>query len=376
MEPLDSTSSVRDPAWSRISRLKARDFRNHAIAEIVFEPGTTILHGPTGAGKTSLLESIHFGLTGKSCWSANDRDLIRFGQGVAHVAITAVYDGLTRTFETSFDTSRTKLLKVDGAVADRASPDQGRPHLCVFMPDRLDLIKGPARVRRERFDALVVTLWPARKLTKLSYVRALAQRNALIGRLRSGRSSSASLAGWDHELARHGMELMKDRLTLVELLAPRYSARADELGLGGEAMLVYRPRSQASSVGELESELVEARAGDIERGFTGHGPHRDDFRFELNGRDLRRFGSQGQQRVALLSLILAERDALEATRTQTAILLLDDVLSELDAERRARLMKALQAKGQALITTAEPPAAVAPGEAVSTVQVEAGAASG
>jgi DNA replication and repair protein RecF len=373
---LESTALRRAESWPRLIQLTGRDFRNHALVDLAFDPGTTILYGSTGAGKTNLLEAIHFGCTGKSCWSANDRDLIRFDQRATRVAVTCMSDDLTRTFETSFDSARKKLLKVDGAVVDRVSPDEGRPLLCVFMPDRLELVKGPARVRRERLDSLVATLWPSRKLTKLSYVRALAQRNSLLGRLRSSDAAGDSLTGWDRELARHGFELMSDRFNVVELLAPSFSARAAELGLGGEVTFTYRPRSRAQVADELAAELLESRAADIERGYTGHGPHRDEFRFEMDGRDLRRFGSQGQQRVALLALILAERDALKAARGGTPILLLDDVLSELDGERRARLLDALRIEGQSLITTAEPDAVRMAGKLVSSIRVGSGGSHG
>jgi DNA replication and repair protein RecF len=242
------------------------------------------------------------------------------------------------------------------------------------MPDRLELVKGPARVRREHFDGLIAVLWPARRATRQSYVRALAQRNALLGRVRAGAATGDSQGGWNHELARNGLELMADRASAVEILSPYFSARSNELGLEGGAELSYRPRSRATSVEELEEEFAESFAADVERGYTGHGPHRDDYRFELRARDARRFASQGQQRLALLALILAERDALRKVHGQAPLLLLDDVLSELDAERRERLLEALALEGQAVITTAEPEQAWSYGSPASTVRIQAGTA--
>jgi DNA replication and repair protein RecF len=359
-----------------IAGVVVRNFRNYAQADVRIGAGTTVVHGPTGAGKTNLLEAIHFALTGKSCRSANDRDLVRFGERSAHAAVTSPgVDGFSHRFEANLEVGKPKLLKVDGVPAGaQQTGGLDRLHVCVFMPDRLELVKGPARVRRERFDGLVTTLWPARRATRQSYVRALAQRNALLGRVRAGVAGGTSQGGWNHELARHGLDLMRDRSRVVDLLASHFSARAAALGLDGEAALSYRPRSRASSVEELEAELADGFAADVERGYTGHGPHRDDYRFELTGRDARRFASQGQQRLALLALILAERDALRETHDQTPLLLLDDVLSELDVERRARLLETLAAKGQAVITTAEPETAWSHAGAVSTVQVESGTA--
>jgi DNA replication and repair protein RecF len=359
-----------------VGRVAARNFRNYSKAEVELGERTTIVHGPTGAGKTNLLEAIHFGLTGKSCRSANDRDLIRFGERSAHAVVTSAGgDGSTHTFESHLETGQAKLLKVDGVPATPHSPgDADRPHVCVFMPDRLKLVKGPARVRRERFDTFISVLWPTRRATRHSYVRALAQRNALLGRVRAGAASGDSQGGWNHELARHGMELMKDRAGVVEVLDPHFTARAAELGLEGDAVLTYRPRSRASAVEELEAELTDSFAADVDRGYTGHGPHRDDYRFEVDARDARRFASQGQQRLVLLALILAERDALREAHGRAPLLLLDDVLSELDLERRTRLLETLAASGQAVITTAEPESAWSFATSLSTVRVEAGAA--
>ena len=180
------------------------------------------------------------------------------------------------------------------------------------------------------------------------------------------------MAGWTQELARHGAELMSDRSEAVSLLSGPFSERAGQLGLEGEAALAYKPRSRGSTPEELRQELEAALSSDLERGFTTHGPHRDELSIELDRKALRRFGSQGQQRLALLALLLAERDALAAARTGTPMLLLDDVMSELDGSRRDLLLDLLEHGGQALITTADPAATgldrefdrvrVAPGE--------------
>jgi DNA replication and repair protein RecF len=135
----------------------------------------------------------------------------------------------------------------------------------------------------------------------------------------------------------------------------------------------YRPRSQADDEEAFEAELRSFVDRDLQRGFTTHGPHRDDFRLEAAGLDLRRFGSQGQQRLALLALLLAEREALAEKRAEPPVMLLDDVLSELDLERRRLLLEALRAGGQALMTTADPDAAWAAGGEVTSVRVSEGA---
>ena len=215
-------------------------------------------------------------------------------------------------------------------------------------------------------------MWPARAATRRAYSQALAQRNALIVRMRVGASRSA-LAAWDLELARHGIALRDDRAAALELLRERFAAAAFELGMAGEAELRYRPRSKAATAEQLAAELAERVDSDLERGFTSHGPHRDDVALLRDGRELRAYGSQGEQRLALLALLLAERAALQEERGAPPLLLLDDVMSELDADRRERLVERLRV-GQSVVTTtdlAHVPGADAPD--VVQLRVEGGA---
>ena len=225
----------------------------------------------------------------------------------------------------------------------------------MFLPDRLELVKGGPALRRAHVDQVVAALWPARAATRRAYGRALAQRNALLAR--GGAGMIASLDAWDAELARHGADLMADRSRAIEELAPRFGALAEELGLGA-AELAYRPRAAAHDAPGLAAELRERRDRDLERRFTAHGPHRDDLRLSRDGRDLRTFGSQGQQRLAVLALLLAEREAIGAVRGTPPVMLLDDAMSELDAGRRERLVARLRGgeearPGQSVITTTD-----------------------
>jgi DNA replication and repair protein RecF len=356
----------------RVARITIRDFRNYARADVVLPEGVTVLQGPVGAGKTNLLEALYFGCLGRSFRTSTDREVIRFGEDSARVLVEAVGDVGVHTFEASLDRSGRKLLKVDGAVADRLIDHEARPLLCVFVPDRLVLVKGAAGVRRAHLDELTAALWPSRRDTRRAYARALAQRNSLLGRIRGGESSIDSLAGWNRELARHGIDLMSDRAAAIDMLSPSFAAHAAELGLAGEASLAYKPRSGGSTVEELEIELEQAAAGDLERGFTVHGPHRDELAMQVDGRSIRNFGSQGQQRLALLALLLAERDVLSSARRALPVLLLDDVFSELDADRRVRLLDLLAEGGQTLITTADP--AAVEHESLQRIAIEDGVA--
>jgi DNA replication and repair protein RecF len=183
--------------------------------------------------------------------------------------------------------------------------------------------------------------------------------------VRAGGSAEA-LRTWDLELGRHALALRGDRERAVALVTGGFTRLAEDLGLRGEAELRYRPRSSAASAEAFADELAERLPGDLERGFTGHGPHRDDLVLRRDGRELRTYGSQGEQRLALLALLVAEREALEAERGDPPLLLLDDVMSELDAGRRERLVTRVTRSGQVVVTTtdlAHVPSAREPGVA-------------
>jgi DNA replication and repair protein RecF len=243
-------------------------------------------------------------------------------------------------------------MLVDGAPVERIQSVPVRPLVGVFLPERLELVKGAPASRRAHLDQLVTALWPARADDKAAYSKALAQRNALVARVRAGSAHAGLLDTWDAELARHGIALMRNRAEALELVGPAFAKRAADLGLPEPCLLRYQPRSKADDAAGLVAELEERRQSDIDRGFTQHGPHRDDLTLIHGDRPLRTLGSQGQQRAGLLALLFAERDAL-LDRERPSLMLLDDVMSELDATRRARLADLVRAGGQTLITTTD-----------------------
>lgn len=361
----------------RVTAVELRDFRNYRRVTVQVGEGLTVVVGPNGAGKTNLLEGVYFGCVGRSPRTANERELLRAGADVARVAVDTVeQDGTVHRLEVGLDPGCGKSLRVDGAPVDSLSTTHARPLASVFLPERLELVKGAPVSRRAHLDSFVAAVWPARQETRTAYSRALAQRNALLGRIRGGVSSPSTLSTWDTELAEQGVRLMIDRAEAVELLAPRFAELGALLGLPDGPTLRYRPRSSALDAATLIEELAARQPADIERGFTAHGPHRDDIALGHGGRSLRRYGSQGQQRVALLALLFAERDVLRDQRDRTPLMLLDDVMSELDAARRSLLAELLRDGGQSLLTTTEAehvPGAHDPG--VCLVHVEEGSVS-
>jgi DNA replication and repair protein RecF len=336
-----------------LARLQLRDFRNYEQAELELPSGLAVVAGPNGAGKTNLLEALYFGCTARSPRTSNERELVRRGAGVARVVVETCDEEGRHRLEVGFEPGEAKHLRVDGGVVESLAGLDVRPLVSVFLPERLELVKGPPAVRRAHLDQVVAALWPSRAEVRRAYSRALAQRNALLGRIRAGASGASALDAWDAELARHGIRLMEDRAEAVEGLCAPFAELAGRLGLPGRAELRYRPRSAAADVDGLAAELADRRGADLDRGFTAHGPHRDELGLMLDGMSLRAYGSQGQQRGALLALLFAERELLASRRGRPPLMLLDDVMSELDSERRELLAGLLRAVGQAVVTATE-----------------------
>jgi DNA replication and repair protein RecF len=338
---------------ARARTLRLRDVRSYEEEELQLGPVLTVIHGPNGAGKTNLLEALYFACTGRSCRTSNAREFIRFGQPAARVELDVEDDDGLHELAIGFEPGSPRRVSADGGVVERLGDVPFRPLACVFLPDDLALVKGSPGVRRDHLDRLVAGLWPARAAVKAEYARALAQRNALLARIRSGAAGPEAIAAWDLELGRHAIALRDTRLEAVEAVRASAGEISVELGLPGGLELSYRPRSEAQEPEEFARELQERLESDLQRGFTGHGPHRDELRLEREGRELRSYGSQGEQRLALLSLLLAEREALTSSRGRPPILLLDDVMSELDPSRRQMLVERVTRAGQTVITTTD-----------------------
>ncbi|MBA3263578.1 MAG: AAA family ATPase, partial [Thermoleophilaceae bacterium] len=240
----------------QVTRLELRDFRNYEAAELELPVGVAVVVGPNGAGKTNLLEGVYFGCTGGSPRTSNERELVRRGAAVARVVIDTRDADAAHRLEAGFQPGEAKHLRVDGnSVASFAALD-ARPLVSVFLPERLELVKGAPASRRAHLDQVVAALWPARAGGRSAYSRALAQRNALLARIRTGASSPSALDAWDAELAREGVALMEDRAGAIEGLREPFARLAGQLGLPGPAEVRYRPRSGATDAAGLAVELA------------------------------------------------------------------------------------------------------------------------
>lgn len=324
--------------------------------------GLVLVVGPNGSGKTNLLESLHVGTQGFSPRTRSDASLIRFGQETARIGLRGDRAASQLELNVVLHAGAAKRASLNGARLDAAEQLRREVATLVFTPDRLVVVKGGPAARRAYFDRALGRVAPARATLAAEYGAALGQRNAALRGVSAGFSSPEALRPWTERVAELGAQLVAARREVIAALEPAFASRAAELGLAA-AVLQYE--AEPPTVDALEARLDR----DLERGATGAGPHLDDVAFLADGRDLRAFGSQGEQRLAVLALLLAEAELVHARRGFPPLLLLDDVLSELDPERRRILAERLRSFGQTLITTTS--AAALPGEPDQLLGVDA-----
>jgi DNA replication and repair protein RecF len=321
--------------------------------------------GDNGAGKTNLLEALHVGTQGFSPRSRNDAQLVRFGADAGRIELAGDRGGAKLEIGITLRPGEAKRAQLNGAPLRAAEQLRAEVATLVFTPDRLVVVKGGPAARRAYFDRALGRLFPARASLSAEYGAAVAQRNAALRRVTFGASSREAVEPWTQRVAELGESLVAARREAIGALTPLFSERASELGLAAGDL---RYEAIAPTAEVLASRLDE----DLERGTTGLGPHLDDVEIVADSRDLRRFGSQGEQRLAVLSLLLAEAALLAERGPAPPLLLLDDVLSELDERRRHALAERLGGSGQTLITATA--ASALPVPPAQLVEVEPGLA--
>jgi DNA replication and repair protein RecF len=334
------------PADLIVTTVSLRNIRSYARLDLDLEPGLVLVVGPNGAGKTNLLESLHVGSQGFSPRTRADAQLVRFGEQAGRIHLRGDRGGTDLELEVTVELGEGKRAKLNGAPLRAAEQLRTEVATLVFTPDRLAVVKGGPAVRRAYFDRTLGRLAPSRASLAAEYGAALAQRNASLRRVAGGFSSREALAPWTEQVALLGRQLVEARTEVVALLAPGFAERADELRLPATRMTYD---GEPPSVDALDGRLDR----DLERGSTGLGPHLDDIVLTSGTRDLRSFGSQGEQRLTVLALLLAEADLIAERRGFPPLLLLDDVLSELDPDRRRVLAERVRRGGQTLITATQ-----------------------
>ena len=310
---------------------------------MTLEPGLVLVTGANGAGKTNLLEALHVGTQGFSPRTRADQQLVRLGADGARVALAGDRSGRGIELEVTLQRDTGKRAKLNGAPLRAAEQLRTEVATLVFTPDRLAVVKGGPAARRAYFDRALGRLLPGRATVPIEYAAAVGQRNAALRRVQVGVSTRDAVAPWTEQVAMLGARLVECRQDPLALLSPAFAERAAELGL---------PDASLGYSGEPPTrEALEARLDrDVERAVTGLGPHLDDVAVRSGERDLRTFGSQGEQRLAVLSLLLAEAEVIAEQRGTPPLVLLDDVLSELDADRRRILAERIGVVGQAVVT--------------------------
>ncbi|HEX5467300.1 MAG TPA: DNA replication and repair protein RecF [Candidatus Limnocylindrales bacterium] len=344
----------------QVERLELTGFRSYPA--LILEPagGPQVLFGPNAAGKTNLLEALVVLARGTS-HRAPDVELIAWEAPLARVAATIGHgpgharDELEVALVRGEGQGIRKRLRVNGSPR-RASALAEALRVVVFAPEEMLLVAGPPVLRRQALDSLAAARWPAYGRSLSTYGRALAQRNALLRRIREGEGSPDQLAYWDATVVEEGGRVVAWRLELLaDLAAPLAAAHEEIAPAEGRLSLRYASNAPAAA-GETPAEafrrrLAETAEKELWQGTTLVGPHRDDAVFELDGRALAGFGSRGQQRSAILALKLAELELLTGQDGEPPLLLLDDVFSELDPDRRAHLVRRVEALPQAFVTT-------------------------
>jgi len=302
-----------------------------------------LVTGANGAGKTNLLEALHVGTQGFSPRARSDAQLVRFGADAGRVALRGANGSSAFECDVVLGTHGARRARLNGSSLRSAEQLRHELTALVFTPDRLAVVKGGPATRRAYVDRSLGRLFPSRAPLAVEYAGAVGQRNAALRRVAAGLSSPDALVPWTETVSRLGRELVTAREEAVALLAPSFAETAGRLRLA-DATISYE--GEAATSAEYESRLER----DLERGVTGLGPHLHDIRLEAGGRELRSFGSQGEQRVAVLALVLAEAKALAERTGSHPLVLLDDVLSELDEARRLSLAELLGEAGQTIVT--------------------------
>jgi len=303
--------------------------------------------GPNGAGKTNLLEALHVATQGFSPRTRNDRQLIRFGDEAARATVRGRRGRAAIGVEVKLEAGAAKRAALNGAPLRSVEQLRSELTTLVFTPDRLGVVKGAPAARRAYFDRALGRLSPARAQLPADYGAAVAQRNASLRRIALGASSRDAIAPWTQRVADLGEQLVAARREVLALLGPAFASHAAAFALDAAEL---RYDGEPPTAEQLERRLSR----DLDRGLTGAGPHLDDVLVLAAGRDLRSFGSQGEQRLAVLALLLAEADLVAERRGVPPLLLLDDVLSELDPARRRTLADRVAARGQTLVTATDP----------------------
>lgn len=365
-----------------VTQLKLQNFRNYESCDLRPDPGLNVLFGNNGQGKTNIIEAIYMCSCARSHRTPKDSDLIRHGQNFYSIDLsyqsnfneiaTDAYEeelGITyKTLQTidNYTKRYERILSRDQIRLDRTSDFIGLFHAVMFAPEDLQLIKEGPSVRRRFLDLLISQISPVYFRNLQIFARLLRQRNTLLKQFRDNElykedNVVQQLAIWDEQYSQCAAQIIAERLTVIDRIAFTAAEIHSRIS-GGKENLTFKYRTQSGiDISKSTDEIAEViyqrlsrtRADDIFRGNTSCGPHRDDFDIYLNDLPLKHFGSQGQQRTAVLAMKMAELEFIRHKTHEAPVLLLDDVMSELDINRRELLLSSLQ-HVQIFVTCTDP----------------------
>jgi DNA replication and repair protein RecF len=333
-------------AAARLARLTVRDFRNLERVDLSPPAAGWVVVGENGQGKTNLLEAIHYLQLLRSSRGARDADVLRFGADAFHIAAQVDTGGACHEISVGFERfGHRKRARLDGAVPERLSDALGALPSVMFAPDDVSLVTGSPAERRRFLDVLLAVTDHSYLVALQQYRAALLRRNAALRSAASG--GGDAVAVWEPALAQYGAALWRERRTWVVSMEDRLETLCREIGEGGRVRMRYASTLAAADDprSALARALEEKRASDLRRGLTHVGPHRDDLVVTLDGRDMRVFGSAGQQRTAAIALRMLEAATVTERRGLAPMFLLDDPFAELDARRSARILSLLERDG-------------------------------
>jgi len=322
-----------------IKSIELSDYRNYTSLQLDFDKGTNILFGDNAQGKTNILEAIYVAATTKSHKGSHDSDIVRFGCDEAHIRTYLEKDNLETRVDMHLRKSKSKGIAIDGQKIKKAADLMGLCNVVFFSPEDLNIIKNGPAYRRRFVDMELCQLDSFYLYNLNNYNKIVNQRNQLLKDLYFNPQLRETLPIWDDQLVSYGNKIIERRRLFVEQLNDIiYNIHKKLSGDREEIKIIYEPDIDEDN---FLKKLGENQARDIKSKMTSVGPHRDDFGFIVGDVDIRKFGSQGQQRTAALSLKLSEIEIVKNINNDAPILLLDDVLSELDSNRQRFLLDSI-----------------------------------
>lgn len=339
VKPLKSRSDRLVGKSMIIESIELKNYRNYKELHMEFNQGTNILYGDNAQGKTNILESIYVSGTTKSHKGSRDKEMIRFGEDEAHIRTMVEKNQMSYQIDMHLKKNRSKGIAINGVPIRKASELFGVLNMVFFSPEDLNIIKNGPSERRRFLDSEICQLDKIYLSDLTKYNKVLNQRNKLLKDMVFHPDLENTLSVWDMQLISYGRRIISRRRRFVEELNEIVRGIHESISGGREQLtLTYEPDIEEAF---FEDELNRAKEKDRKYCSTSVGPHRDDISFFIGDIDIRKFGSQGQQRTSALSLKLSEIELVKRCIHDTPVLLLDDVLSELDSNRQNYLLNSI-----------------------------------